>query len=91
MELTIVEHDEAGIADEIRPHVVVKGRVAHLVDDQIVRLAAMVPDESRARRKVASVDQEQRTPMVGRRRTHRSRGKPRWPAAARGCTEQCRI
>ena len=45
MELTIVQDDEARIADQIGPDVVVIGRIAKLIDDKLVRLAEMLPDE----------------------------------------------
>ena len=45
VELPVVQHDEAGIPDEERPHEVVARRVAHLVDDQIVGVPELAPDE----------------------------------------------
>src|SRR5206468_9639927 len=45
MQARVVQYDESWICDEIRPHVVVERRVAELIDDEIVRCAAMLPDE----------------------------------------------
>ncbi len=45
VQLAIVQNDEARIADQIRPHVVVARRVAELIDDEIVRARAIFPDE----------------------------------------------
>ena len=45
MQARVVQYDESWIGDEIRPHVVVERRVAELIDDEIVRCAAMLPDE----------------------------------------------
>ena len=91
VELTVVENDEAGIADEIRPHVVVTRRVSHLIDDEVVPPAAILPEKVVRGEKSDPWIRSNERRWLGRRRTHRSRGKPRWPAAARGCTEQCRI
>ena len=38
VQLRVVQHDQAGVAGEVGPHVVVAARVAELVDDQIERL-----------------------------------------------------
>ena len=45
VELAVMEDDQAGIADQIGPHVVVTGRVAELIDDEIVGTLAVLPDE----------------------------------------------
>ena len=39
VQLAVVQNDETREADQIRPHVVVAGRVAELIDDEIVRIA----------------------------------------------------
>ena len=41
----VVQHDEARIRREIRPHVVVARRIAQLIDDQIVGSPSMLPHE----------------------------------------------
>ena len=41
----VVQHDEARVARQIRPHVVVAGGVPELVHDEIVRHALLLPDE----------------------------------------------
>ncbi len=45
MELAVVEDDEAGIPEEGRPQVVMTGRISKLVNDEIVLLSAILPDE----------------------------------------------
>jgi hypothetical protein len=45
MELSVMKNNEAGIACQIRPHVVVAWRVAELIHDEIVRRARVLPDE----------------------------------------------
>jgi hypothetical protein len=53
----IVQHDEARIAHQIGPQVVVTRRIAELVDDKIVRGALLAPEEV--------VRVEQRRPTAG--------------------------
>ena len=45
MEPRVVQHHETGERREIAPHEVVAGRVAELVDDKIVGIAARLPPE----------------------------------------------
>jgi hypothetical protein len=39
----VVQDGQAGIPERVRPDVIVVRRIAELIDDQIVRLAAMAP------------------------------------------------
>ena len=41
VQLRVVQHDQAGVAGEVGPHVVVAACIAELVDDQIERLGVM--------------------------------------------------
>ena len=45
VQLRIVDDDEPGVAGEVGPDVVVMGVVAELVDDKIVGIAPLFPDE----------------------------------------------
>ncbi len=91
VQLAVVQNDEAREADQIRPHVVVARRVAELIDDEIVRARAVLPDEV--------VGVEQLKAFV--RRFERFRrpvdeqidvvSPPRVRATARCCTWRCRI
>ena len=59
VQLRVVQHDQAGVAGEVGPHVVVAAGVAELVDDQIERLRAM--DAARSRRPTGSGPQGEAT------------------------------
>ena len=41
----VVQHDQAGMRGEIRPHIVVARRVTELIDDEIVGIALRAPRE----------------------------------------------
>ena len=43
--LRVMQHEQAGVAKQIRPHEIVRGGVPQLVDDEIVGLAPVAPDE----------------------------------------------
>ncbi len=45
MELPVVQHHKAGIPERVRPHVIVIRRISDLIDDQVVRRAAVPPDK----------------------------------------------
>ena len=45
VQLAIMQHDQTWIPHEIRPHVVMTGRVAELVHDQVIWVARPFPDE----------------------------------------------
>jgi hypothetical protein len=45
MELRVMKHDEAGVAGDVGPGMVVSRRIAKLVDDEVVRATVMPPDE----------------------------------------------
>ena len=45
MQLRVVQDDEAGVVEEVGPHVVVARGVSQLKDRQVVGLPALLPDE----------------------------------------------
>ena len=45
VQLAIMQNDETRVTDQICPHIVVARRVAQLINDEIVRSRAILPDE----------------------------------------------
>ena len=45
MQLRVVQDDEAGVAEQVGPHVVVARGVPQLKDGQVVGMTALLPDE----------------------------------------------
>jgi hypothetical protein len=45
VQLAVVENDESRIPGQIGPHVVVARRIPELVDDKVIAVATMLPDE----------------------------------------------
>ena len=94
VQLRVVQHDQAGIAGEVGPHVVVAAGVAELVDDQIEGLRLMDAARSRTPTDGAPGRSDRGKPVRARRASDRraaqtsspTKSAMSWRAARAGST-----